>query len=303
VRLLFDSDLAARFRDRCRPDPDTAVADLLYGLSQTPYRGNGSQVALFSGKARNRSAIPVGCEHVIEWALVRLWCESVRRPDNVLDLLAEDGAGARFIAMTKRSLAVALSGTGDANSRAELAVRWACLLEERRDESLRNESERELYDDPVQSKSARLHQGLRHLDRLREEWLELGTDAVHRPREGGLVRLIYAGDVAWEGFVSNVQVSLMAVTSDGMLETAASREWWDLRPSLLRIQFMGAEKCTKALAASTLEEQDSANASRGPTPEPTRREWAIAAEAALIERDRPFLNLPFWPRPRDQSRR
>lgn len=298
VHLLFDTDLAAKFRDRCRWERETAVADLLFSLQRPEVLPARANTFLFSKNTKSHTSVPAGSEHAIEWALVRLWCESVRRPDNVLDLLAEDGAAARFLAMTRRPLAIALSGTRDDLARAEQAVWWAVRLQERRDGALRNEFDREQYRDEGRSPLALPDQRLRHLDRLDDAWREVGRDPVGQRRESGLVRVMYAGEVAWVGFVSSVPLSLMAVMSDGTLGAAASRGWWDLRPSLLRMQFMGVRECKTALADSTSGERVPNEASR----KTVLREQATAAEAALIVRDRPFLNLPFWPRTGEQRR-
>lgn len=277
VDLLFDAQLASRFRERCSSWANDPVGDFLqelhYGLPVAAQRGRPN---IFPTRL---NVLPAGSEAAIEWPLVRLWCESTSRPDNMIALLCQHDNAERFVAMSSAFLQTAVSGLSDIKRKVQV-TKWALDLEQRRLAARRW----------LQSiGSLREEMGHRPND-FAAQWRLLGQDRVPRKPElrAGLVQMLWGGEPAWVGFSKNVGATLESILSGDLLKAVAAHGWWDVDPHQLTLKFIGDSELPEVIAASReIRSQASTSGIRRPSHLPSQ-----AIELAMLSGDRPFLNLP-----------
>jgi hypothetical protein len=273
IDLLFDARLAKRFRERCGSLAEDPVAQYLrrehYGAFPEQEGGRG----IFPTRL---STLPAGCEAAIEWPLVRLWCESTHRPDNIVDLLCERDNAERFAAMSCAFLRTAVSGLSD-SERKVLVAKWAIDIESRRFSVTQW-----LSDDERRQWHAR-----KQAAAVGEWWRSLGDHPVPK-RSAGIVELRWGAEPAWVSVSANLRLTIDTLVSGDLLRAAAAHGWWDVTPEDLAIRFLAESQIPSDFSATN--ETDT----RGMGPGIRQPRWpnAEAMEVTMLRDNRPFLNLP-----------
>lgn len=273
ITLLFDASLAKRFRERCGALAGDPVAQYLRHQHYGTLSDKEGAKGIFPARL---SKIPAGCEAAIEWPLVRLWCESMHRPDSIIDLLCERDNAERFAAMSCTFLRTAVSGLSD-TARKVLVAKWAVDIESRRFAVTQwlNDDERRQWRAKEQAAA------------VSEWWRRLDDHPVPK-RSAGIVELRWGADLAWVSVSANLRLTLDTLVSGDLLRAAAAHGWWDVDPKDLTIRFVTESELVDDFSAT--HETDPRGISLGIRP--PRWPNAEAMEVTMLRENRPFLNLP-----------